>query len=84
MGEVKEMEIDIAKYPSYLRHDLEALINAEEEEKKTGKKCYHKDCLEDELYNSVGAAYREGKIGKEEARYLHERFLGMDVSLDDV
>jgi len=74
------MEIDIAKYLYYLRHDLEALINAEEDEKVTGRKCYHIDCLENELYNSIGAAYREGKIGKEEAIYLHKHFLGMDVT----
>ena len=82
MGKEREikMEIDISKYPSYLRHDLESLIKAEEEEKATGRKCYHIDCLENELYNSIGAAYREGKIGKEEAIYLHERFLGMDVT----
>ena len=78
-----KMEIDISKYPAYLRHDLEALIKAEEEERKTGKKCYHMDCLRDELYNSLGA-YREGKISKEEAIYLHKRYLGMDVTLDDV
>ena len=75
-----KMKIDIAKYPVYLRHDLEALIDAEEEEKKTGKKCYYLDCLGDELYNSIGAAYREGKISKEEAKYLHKRYLGMDVT----
>lgn len=78
------MEIEIAKYPCYLRHDLEELIKAEEKEKETGSKCYHMDCLENELYNSIGAAYREGKIGKEEAIYLHKRYLGMDVTLDDV
>ena len=82
MGKEREikMKIDIEKYPSYLRHDLEALIKAEEEEKATGRKCYHIDCLENELYNSIGAAYREGKIGKEEAIYLHKHFLGMDVT----
>ena len=79
-----KMKINIAKYPVYLRHDLEVLIEAEEEEKKTGKKCYHLDCLGDELYNSIGAAYREGKISKEEAKYLHKRYLGMDVVFDDV
>ena len=42
------------------------------------------DCLENELYNSLGAAYREGKIGKEESIYLHKRYLGMDVTLDNV
>ena len=78
------MEIDIAKYPSYLRHDLESLIKAEEDERATGRKCYHMDCLEDELYNSIGSAYREGKISKEEAKYLHMRYLGMEVTLDDV
>lgn len=73
------MEIDIEKYPVYLKHDLLELIKAEEEE-KAGKKCYHLDCLGDELYNSIGAAYREGKISKEEAKYLHKRYLGMDVT----
>ena len=73
------MEIDFEKYPSYLRHDLLELMKAEEEE-KAGRKCYHMDCLEDELYNSIGAACREGKISKEEAKYLHKRYLGMDVT----
>ena len=59
------MEIDISKYPAYLKHDLEELINAEKMEKETGETCYHMDCLENELYNSLGAAYREGKIGKD-------------------
>ena len=77
------MKIDIEKYPSYLRHDLTELIKAEEEEAKTGQKCWHMDCLQDELYNSIGAAYREKKISKEEAKYLLERYLGMDVSLED-
>ena len=76
------MEIDIEKYPSYLKHDLLELIKAEEEE-KAGRKCYHIDCLENELYNSIGSAFREGKISKEEAIYLHKRYLGMDVTLDD-
>ena len=71
------MEIDISKYPAYLKHDLEELI-------ETGETCYHMDCLENELYNSLGAAYREGKIGKEESIYLHKRYLGMDVTLDNV
>ena len=73
------MEIDFEKYPSYLRHDLLELMKAEEEE-KAGRKCYHMDCLEDELYNSIGSAYRERKISKEEAIYLHKRYLGMDVT----
>ena len=77
------MEIDIEKYPVYLKHDLLELIKAEEEE-KAGRKCYHMDCLENELYSSIGSAYREGKISKEEAIYLHKRFLGMDVMLDNV
>ena len=77
------MEIDIEKYPSYLKHDLLELIK-EAEEEKAGRKCYHMDCLENELYNSIGSAYREGKISKEEAIYLHSRYLGMDVTLDNV
>ena len=77
------MEIDIEKYPVYLKHDLLELIKAEEEE-KAGRKCYHMDLLENELYNSIGSAYREGKISKEEAIYLHKRYLGMDVTLDNV
>ena len=76
------MEIDIEKYPYYLKHDLTELIKAEEEEKQ-GKKCYHLDCLQDELYNSLGSAYREKVITKEEALHLYKRYLGMDVSLDD-
>ena len=78
------MEIDISKYPAYLKHDLEELINAEKMEKETGETCYHMDCLENELYNSLGAAFREGKISKEVAIYLHKRYLGMDVTLDNV
>ena len=77
------MEIDIEKYPYYLKHDLKALIKAEEGEAR-GEKCWHIDCLQDELYNSIGCAYRERIISKEEAIYLHERFLGMEVTLEDV
>ncbi len=73
------MKIDIENYPYYLKHDLEELIKAEEEEKQ-GMKCYHIDCLQDELYSSLGAAYRERKISKEEAQYLYKRFLGMELT----
>ena len=74
----------IEKYPNYLKHDLTELIKAEEEEAVTGQTCWHMDCLLDELYNSIGAAYREKKISKEEAKYLYKRYLGMNVSLEDV
>ena len=75
------MKIDIEKYPYYLRHDIEAIIKAEEELQQ-GKECYHMDCLQNELYSSLGSAYREKVIGKEEAQYLYKRYLGMDVTLE--
>lgn len=76
------MKIDIEKYPHYLRHDIEEIIKAEGKESATGEKCYHMDCLQDELYSSLGSAYREKVIGKEEAQYLYKRYLGIDVVLE--
>ncbi len=70
------MKIDIEKYPYYLKHDIEELIRAEDEMKQ-GKECYHIDCLQDELYASIGSAYRENVISKDEAQYLYEKYLGM-------
>ena len=75
------MKIDIEKYPYYLRHDIEEIIKAEEEVQQ-GKECYHLDCLRDELYSSLGSAYRDKVISKEEAQYLFMRYVGMDVTLE--
>lgn len=76
----KNLKIDIEKFPLYLKNDIEKLMEAEEKE-RNGERCWHIDCLQNELYCSLGCAFREGKISKEEAVYLHKKFLGIEVNL---
>ena len=78
------MKFNIEEYPYFLRHDIEELVRAEKEEKETGKVCWHKDCLQDELYGSISSAYYDRIISKEEAEYLRITYLGIYVPMQDL
>ena len=75
------MKIDESMLPVFVRHDIDALLEAEEQEKATGQKCLHMDCLLDEVYGSVNAAYWDGMISKGVAEYLRKKYLGIDDPL---
>lgn len=77
------MDINIEKYPYFLRHDIEELVKAENNV-ANGIPCYHIDCLEDELYGSISSAYYGKIISKEEAEYLRLKYLGIDKSFPDL
>ena len=70
--------------PGFLQRDIDALLEAELQEKETGKKCLHMDCLLDEVYGSVNAAYWDNLIDKETAEYLRKKYLGLDEPLQDI
>ena len=82
--DIDKVTVDITSFPYFLRHDIEALVEAAQEERATGKACLHMDCLQDELYGSINAAYREGKITKDAAEYLRKVYLGIIEPLQEI
>ena len=74
-------KIDENALPVFLKHDIDAYLSAVKKEKETGEKCWHMDCLQDEIYGSINAAYWDGLIDKDVAEYLREKYLGIDVPL---
>ena len=58
--------------PPYLINDIEALKEGE----KTNSSVL--DCLYDELYGSINAAYHGHVISKEQATYLRAKYLGIE------
>ena len=70
--------------PGFLQRDIDALLEAELQEKETGKKCLHMDCLLDEVYGSVNAAYWDGLIDKKTAENLREKYLGIIEPLQEL
>ena len=78
---MKMKKIDENTLPAFLKHDIDAYLSAVKTEKETGKKCWHMDCLLDEVYGSVNAAYWDGLIDKDVAEYLREKYLGIDEPL---
>lgn len=56
--------------PPYLEHDIKALIKGEKEN------CHYLDCLQDEVYGSINAAYYGNQITEEQADYLRKKYLG--------
>lgn len=59
--------------PPYLQHDINALIEGKK------KQVLYLDCLFDEVYGSINSAYYDGCITKEQADYLRQKYLGMEV-----
>ena len=74
--------IDERTLPLFVQHDIKELVKARQEEKETGKICLHMDCLEDELYGSVNAAYYDKLISKQEGEYLRKKYLGIDIPME--
>lgn len=70
--------------PGFLRRDIDALLEAEKLEKLTGKKCLHMDCLLDEVYGSINAAYWDKLIDKETAECLRKKYLGLEEPLQEL
>ncbi|SFE75758.1 hypothetical protein SAMN05216245_11713 [Succiniclasticum ruminis DSM 9236] len=82
MYEIEEMnKIDENTLPAFLKHDIDAYIEAIRKEQETGEKCWHMDCLQDEIYGSINGAYWDGLIDKDVAEYLREKYLGIDEPL---
>ena len=82
--DIDKVTVDITAFPYFLRHDIEELVKAEQEERATGKACLYMDCLRDELYVSINEAYRERIISKDVAEQLREIYLGISVPLQDI
>lgn len=57
--------------PPYLEHDLKELRKWEKENVD------FLDCLQDEVYGSINAAYHGNQITEEQARYLRKKYLGI-------
>ena len=74
-------KIDESTLPAFLKHDIDAYLSAVKKEKETGEKCWHMDCLQDEIYGSINAAYWDGLISKDVGEYLREKYLGIDEPL---
>ena len=79
-----KVTVDITSYPYYLKHDIEEIMKAAQEEKATGKACLHMDCLQNELYSSIKAAYREGIISKDVAEHLRKIYLDINEPLQEI
>ena len=58
--------------PPYLINDIEAL----KEGIKNGSSVL--DCLYDEVYGSINAAYHDREITNEQAVHLRKKFLGLE------
>lgn len=65
------MELDEAILPVYLKNDIEAWKNKNEDNQSIW------DCLWGELYGSINSAQHENTISKDEADYLREKYLGL-------
>ena len=74
-------KVDETTLPAFLQHDIDVYLSAVDKEKETGEKCWHMDCLLDEIYGSINGAYWDGLIDKETAECLRERYLGIDEPL---
>ena len=70
-------KIDESTLPAFLKHDIDAYIEAVRKEKETGEQCLHMDCLLDEIYGSINGAYWDGLISKDVGEYLREKYLGI-------
>lgn len=80
-GLLVDKDYDGTASPAFLLHDIKAYGNAAA--KETDEKCYHIDCLSDEIYGSINAACWDGLITKEGDEHLREKFLGIeDISQD--
>ena len=76
--------IDERTLPVFIQHDIKELVKARQEEKTTGKTCLHMDCLENELYGSINAAYYDKLISKQEGEYLRKKYLKIDIPLENI
>ena len=74
-------KIDESTLPALLKYDIDAYMEAVKKEKETGEQCLHMDCLLDEIYGSINAAYWDGLISKDVGEYRREKYLGIDEPL---
>lgn len=60
-----------AGLPAYLKSDIDALLQGEQENSTL------LDCLWGEVYGSINSAFWEQEITKEQAEYLRDKYLGI-------
>lgn len=70
--EIREMTL-----PRYLRNDIEAYIKGVEENSSL------LDCLWGEVYGSINSALYSYVISDEQARFLREKYLGINLEDDE-
>ncbi len=63
------LEVDL---PKFLQNDIDALIEGQR------KQVLYVDCLKDEVYGSINAAYYDGTITEEQLIYLRKKYLGFE------
>ncbi|MDE7286063.1 MAG: helix-turn-helix transcriptional regulator [Lachnospiraceae bacterium] len=68
-GKPKDKGYLEAELPPSLKHSLDEYIEGEK------KQVLHLDCLWGELYGSINACQWDGRITKEQADYLREKYL---------
>lgn len=61
-----------ANLPQFLQQDINALIEGKK------KQVLYIDCLKDEVYGSINAAYYDGSITQEQVYYLRKKYLGFE------